>query len=183
MMRIKSWIHNRRGSVSIECALGAVVMITASLLALDLYRLASRQATVMHSAVTLADYASRDGELNPTFIERLAEFLHTEQFATADAAFVLSAVRQDAHAATVLWAKAVLLGPDAATDLADCSQVGGQGETATLPAIFTMMPGEVVIVAEVCVEQVMRTSTKVLYAHYILPSRAATVPTLLPDTV
>ncbi len=186
-MSIKNWIRNSRGSASrgsasIECALGTVAMLTASFLALDLYRLAGTQATVIYAAATLADYTSRDEEVNATLIDRLADFLHTEQLTASDAAFVVSAVHQNAGTSTLLWTRQVLLGPDAATELADCSRVT-QGGAVTLPTEFTMMPGEVVIVGEVCAELTTSVGgTEVLYAHYILPSRADTTPVLLsPD--
>ena len=184
MRRLRSWIENNRGVASIECAVGTVLIITASLLALNLYRMADTQATVTHSVFTLADYTSRDDEVNATFIEKLAEFLHAEQFAASDVAFVVSAIRQDAEdGPTLEWTKQVLLGPNAAAELTDCSKITQDG-TVTLPTGFTMIANEGVIVGEVCVELTTTTGTEVVYAHYILPSRATTktVPSLLsPD--
>lgn len=168
MKRKHLWLRDCRGSVSIECAIGAVVMLTASALALDLYRLASTQATVMHSAVTVADSVSRDTELDAMFIDTLAEFLYVDQFDPADAAFVISAFSHETGSTSVLWTKEVFLGTDAATDLADCSQVSEHG-SASLPAELAMEDGEVVVVAEVCVE---RAGEDRIYAHHILPSRA-----------
>ena len=63
--RLKNYSRDRRGAASIEAALGTVVMVAASLLALDLYRLASTQTTITHVAVSLADTVSRREPPNP----------------------------------------------------------------------------------------------------------------------
>ena len=86
-MKLKKYLRDRRGVASIECALGTVAMLTASLLALDLYRLSSTQTTTMHAAVTLADTVSRDEQLEARFVQTLAKFLHQEQFPTSNVVF------------------------------------------------------------------------------------------------
>ena len=175
---VTSWLRDRRGAAAIECALGTVVMITASILALELYRQVSTQTRVTHSAITLAEYASQDEETQTLFIDRLAEFLHVEQFSSANAAFIVSAVRQDGPTPILLWTREALFGPDAATSLANCGRVA-QGGTAVLPAALSLTSGEIVIIAEACVEQVTSTTARVLYAYHITPSRANREPTLI----
>ena len=168
-MNLKNYLRSRRGVASIECALGTVAMITASLLALDLYRLSSTQTTTMHAAVTLADTMSRDEQLEALFVQKLAAFLHQEQLPTANVVFVVSAVYKSPDnptaPPTVLWTETVTLGPDDAPE--SCSQ-----EPAALPAVLNMSPKELVIVAEVCVERTNTALPGAVYAHYIVPSRA-----------
>ena len=177
-LTIKSWLRDRRGAASIECALGTVVMVTASFLALELYRQVNAQARVAHSAVALAEYASQDEDIQALFIDSLAEFLHTEQFNPANAAFIVSAVRQDASP-TLLWTRQALFGPQAATRLASCSRITQGGITLPPDLVRALRTGDVVIVAEACVEQTLSTTTRVLYSYYITPSRAARDPNLI----
>ena len=66
----------------------------------------------------------------------------------------------------------------AATRLAGCSRIT-QGGGATLPAALALQTGEVVIIAETCVERTTATTTRVLYSYYITPSRAANDPNLI----
>ncbi len=182
-MRLKHYLRNRRGVASIECALGTVAMIAASVLAFDLYQLASTQTTTMHAAVIMADTMSRDEQLEALSVQRLAQFLHREQFPTSNVVFVLSAVYKSpddpAAPPTVLWTQTVELGPDdgQAPTLTSCS---GEGEIsidtlnnpATLPDVFTMSLRELAIVAEVCVERANTAMPGAVYAHYIVPARA-----------
>ena len=192
-MPLKHYLRDRRGVASIECALGTVAILTASLLALDLYRLASTQTTTLHAAVTLADTVSRDDQLEAGFVQTLAKFLHQEQFPTSNVVFVLSAVYKSpadpAASPTVLWTETVELGPEdgQAPTLTSCS---GEGEIsidalnnpASLPDVFTMSLGELAIVAAVCVERTNTAMPGAVHAHYIVPARADNLATNLGAT-
>ena len=192
-MQLKRYLCDRRGVASIEAALGTVAIITASLLALDLYRLASTQTTSLHAAVTLADTMSRDEQLEASFVQTLAKFLHQEQFPTSNVVFVVAAVYKspsDSTASpTVLWTETVKLGPEdgQAPTLTSCS---GEGEInidtlnnpATLPTVFTMSLEELAIVAEVCVERTNTALSGAVFAHYIVPARADNLATNLGAT-
>ena len=131
LKNLKNYLRNRRGVASIEAALGTVAILTASALALDLYRLASTQTTTLHAAVTLADTVSRDDQLEAGFVQTLAKFLHQEQFPTSNVVFVVSAVYKSpadpAASPTVLWTETVELGPEdgQVPTLTSCS---GEGE-------------------------------------------------------
>ena len=59
--RLKNYLRNRRGAASIEAALGTVVMVAASLLALDLYRLASTQTTIRARRCQLGRHRQPEG--------------------------------------------------------------------------------------------------------------------------
>ena len=124
--RLRNYLHDRRGVAAIEFALGTVVMVSASLLALDLYRLAGTQTTVTHVAVSLADTVSRkepagltEAQLRQTmtdFVESLSDLLHEEQFPTSNAHFVVAAVYKDPGppaSLTALWRKEAVVLPDA----------------------------------------------------------------------
>ncbi len=189
LKNLKNYLRNRQGVASIEAALGTVAILTASALALDLYRLASTQTTTLHAAVTLADTLSRDDQLKAGFVQTLAKFLHQEQFPTSNVVFVLSAVYKDpadsAASPTVLWTETVELGPeDDPPTLTSCS---GEGEIsidtlnnpASLPGVFTMSLRELAIVAEVCVERTNTAIPGAVYAHYIVPARADNLATNL----
>ena len=119
---LKNSLRDRRGAAAVEFALGTVVMVSASLLALDLYRLASAQTTVTHIAVSLADTVSRAEPPGLTamqlrrkmssFVWTLSNLLHEEQFPTANARFAVAAVYKDPGppaSLTVLWSSPVVL--------------------------------------------------------------------------
>ena len=178
-MHLKQYLRNRRGVASIECALGTVVMITASLLSLDLYRLASTQTSALHAAITLGDTMSRPAQLDANSVRMLAEFLHQEQFPTLNAVFVVSAVyKSPTEPPTVLWTERVDLSsednenptPNACDD-ANKISAAGQGGTANLPDEFNMLPAELVLVVESCVERTNTAWPGAVYTYYIVPSR------------
>ncbi len=192
---LKHYPRDRRGAAAIELALGTVVMVAASLLALDLYLLAGMQTTTTHVAVSLADTVSRKepappapGGLTETqlrrkmsdFVQSLSDLLHEEQFPTANASFVVAAVYKNPGppaSLTALWSKEVVVLSDAASPLTSCAAANQTNEIKihanpiTLPAGFTMADREIVIVAEVCVERTNTAFPGPAYAHYIVPSR------------
>ena len=182
-MQLKRYLRDRRGVTSIEAALGTAAMIAASLLALDLYQLASAQTTTMHAAVTLADTVSRDEQLEAGFVQTLATFLHQEQFPTSNVVFVVAAVYKSPDnptaPPTVLWTETVELGPEDGQPptLTSCSEerelsIDTLNNPATLPDVFTMSLEELAIVAEVCVERTNTAMPGAVHAHYIVPARA-----------
>ena len=176
----KRYVRNGRGAAAVEAALGIVVLVSSSALMFEVYTSASTQATGLHAAVAVADYVSRDESPHQTEIEALTKVVHGQSFAHAAAAFVVFAaegVEQQSGQApkppTILWSTQVNVGPDADTDtdLAACSRFTGTSATA-LP--LALSPGEVAVVAEVCIKQ----AGAVTYAHHILPARPDTAPVL-----
>ena len=184
---LKNYQRDRRGVATLESAFGAVVMIAASLLALDLYRLASVQTATVHVAVSLADTVSRaeppgltQAELRQKmddFVQSLSELLHEEQLPTFNASFVVAAVYKAPGSASpdALWSKeVVLLDTDPLTSCKPANQTNEiklGTAPVVLPAEFSMEDREVVIVAEVCVERTNTAFPGSTYAHYIVPSR------------
>ena len=190
LKNLKHYLRDRRGVASIEAALGIVAILAASALALDLYRLSSTQTTTMHTAVTLADSVSRDAQLDADFVQKLAEFLHQEQFPTSNAVFVVSAVYKDPDTPTappsVLWTETVKfeLTPCNPDNESCCdatlqkNEIGVEvkDQPASLPDVFSMADGELAIVAEVCVERTNTAMSGAVYAHYIVPPRCPQHP-------
>jgi len=189
---LKNYLRSQRGGASIESALGTVVMIAASLLALDLYRLASTQTTTMQVAVSLADTVSRKEPVGLTeaqlrqrmtaFIQNMSDLLHEEQFPTSNTSVVAAAVYKNPGppaALTTLWSQQVTLLGTATSSLTSCSPASQTNEInihaspVTLPTNFTnaMQDREIVIVVEVCVERTRTAFPGATYAHYIVPSR------------
>ena len=196
--RLRNYLRDRRGAAAVEFALGTVVMVTASLLALDLYRLAGMQTTVTHVAVSLADTVSRkepephvpggltEAELRrkmSDFVQSLSELLHEEQFPTSNANFVVAAVYKEPGntALTAPWSEEVVVLSNATGSLTSCApanqtneiEIHANANPITLPERFTrtMADREIVIVAEVCVERTNTAFPGPAYAHYIVPSR------------
>lgn len=177
--RIKrsSFMFDRRGAASLECALGMVVMVTAWSLGFDVYRQAESRETLLHTAAAFADYASRDEQVKATYIDAFAKFLRTDDLAPAGAVFVVMAItKRPSEEPDILWSRTVTIAPDTggAPTPTECSQISGAGGRATLPTVFSMDDGEVVIAAEVCTTQ----DGDAIYAHHILPTRADNAPTL-----
>ncbi len=175
-MKRSSFGTSDSGSAALECALGTVVLLTASVLTLDLYRLSTAQARTAHSAVTMAEYVSQEAMPVANYIRDLSQYLYNHQISPSLAAFVTSAVQKASgnDAPTVLWARQDLFGTNAASDddIANCGKVGNTGTDAVLPTELAIQAGEVVIVAEVCIRQ----DDDFVYQHHILPVRVDTVP-------
>lgn len=172
-----AFIFDRRGAAALECALGMVAMVAVWSLGFDIYRKAESQETLLHTAATFADYASRDEQVKAAHIDALAKFLHANELTPAGAVFVVMAItKPPGEDPGILWTRTVTIDPDdgGAPTPAKCSQIRGRGGKADLPAVFRMDDEEVVIAAEVCTV----LTGDAIYAHHILPTRADTPPTL-----
>ena len=177
MNTLAAFISNRRGAAALECALGMVAMVSAWSLFFDLYQRADSQGVLLHTASTFADYASRDETVQAESLDDLAAFLHAQQFPAAKASFVATAISKDKDSKnpSALWTRTVTINPDDTdtTPLPTCSRVNGKN-SVVLPSVFTMSNGETIIVAEVCTG----ADDNATYAHYIVPTRSETSPTL-----
>jgi len=169
------FLRNTRGAAALESAIGAVVLVTTSTLAFDLYTRVTATATGLNVAVTVAEYVSREAQPKKSEIDALATFLHGKFFPQAAAAFVVVAVQgATGQNQQWTWTKQILVDSDASTDtdLDKCSKVAGANKKATPPAALKLEKREIVIVAEVCVKR----GDEVSYSHHILPTRSDTVP-------
>ena len=157
---LSSWMRDRRGSVSIEFVIAASLIVSTTVGGMDLYRVVDAQSVALRSATTVAGYLSLETAPSAASIEDLARFSYRNEIALpSEAAFVVSAVsRSDATGeepdppAVVHWNWTFAVGEDPDSppdDLGDsCGRLSG--DPATLAALG-MVPGERVVVVEVCV--------------------------------
>ena len=157
-----SFVRDRRGSASIELALGAVALIGVSAVCFDLYSRVSADTAVSRMAATMADYVSRDTAPDGDELEALGAFLHEHELGVpADLAYVVTALRQPAGsplpAVEVLWSDNSIRIGNATTTAALAGGCARRVTTdnnanlnAALPATFTMAAGEVFVIAEAC---------------------------------
>lgn len=192
-----TWVRNTRASVSVEFVVGAVLIVTATVGGLDLYRLVDARSVGLRAAATMADYVALETDPNLQFIEDLAKYLNKHEIAMpSDAAFVISAVNkpgatedEDDPPAVVSWSRKIVVSDMStpSSDLGNCGRIGGKGDEATLPAVLAMEPGEDIVVAEVCVKLLPTAFVSggvlpadllpsLLYRQQIRPMRAGTLP-------
>lgn len=197
---LSSWMRGTRGSVSVEFVIGAVLIVTATVGGMDLYRVIDAQSLSLRAASTVAEYVSQEPAPSATFIDDLAKFSHRNEVALpSEAVFVVSAVgRADATTTdpdppvVVQWTRTVAIGEDPNSpprDLAaSCGQLGDSGDVD--PAMLTalgMEPGDMVVVVEVCLKLLPRAFVgggvladyvfpTLSYQNRILPVRGDTMP-------
>lgn len=157
-----SFARGRRGSASVELALGAVALIGVSAVCFDLYSRVSADAAVSRMAATMADYVSRDTAPDGAELAALGAFLHEHELGVpADLAYVITALHQPAGnplpAVEVLWSDDSVRVGNATTTAALAGGCARHVTTdnnanlnAALPATFTMAAGEVLVIAEAC---------------------------------
>lgn len=161
---LSSWMWNRGGSVSVEFVIGSVLIVTTTVLGMDVYRAVNAQSVTLHAAVTMAEYVSLEAAPSAAFIDDLAAFSHRNQIALpSQVAFVVSAVsRSDATATepdppiVVRWNRKTAIGEDPDSpplELGDsCGRLGDSEDgQKVLRTELKMEPGEMVVAVEVCV--------------------------------
>lgn len=196
---IPSWMRDRRGSVSVEFVLGAVVIATVAVGGMDLYRVIDAQSASLHAATTMADYVSLEEAPSEAFIKDLAAFSYRNEIALpSEAAFVVSAVsRADATdadpdpPAVVRWNRKIAVGEDPRFPPAElgesCGRLDDSGNGDGALRALGMDPGEMVVVVEVCVKLLPGAFVSggllsghvfptLFYQHRILPVRGDSVP-------
>lgn len=197
---LSSWMRDGRGSVSVEFVIGAVLIVTATVGGMDLYRVIDAQSLSLRAANTVAEYVSLEPAPTATSIDDLAKFSYRKEIALpSDAVFVVSAVsRSDATATDpdppviVRWTRTVAVGEDPNSpprDLAaSCGQLGDSGDVD--PAMLTVLgmePGAMIVVVEVCIKLLPRAFVgggvladyvfpTLSYQHRILPVRGDVMP-------
>ena len=196
---VRSWMTDRRGSVSVEFVLGAVVIVTVAVGGMDLYRVIDARSASLHAATTMAGYVSLEEAPRQAFIEDLATFSHRNEIALpSQAAFVVSAVsRADATIsepdppAVVRWNRKVAVGEDLLSSAAElgesCGRLDDAGDGDRTLQTLAMEPGEMVVVVEVCVKLAPEAFVSggllsgyvfptLFYQHRVLPVRGDTIP-------
>lgn len=201
-----SWMRSTRGSVSVEFALGAVIVLTVTVGGLDVYRIIDAQAVTFRAAATMADYVSLEEAPTRQSLEDLAEFSYRNEIGLpSEAAFVVSLIGRAEATDTESDPPAILQwdgyqwrhpvggeDPDSPPEqlAEDCGSLGdnNDGGEATLQEELAMEPGEQVVVVEVCVKLMPRAFVSgaaiagnvlptLFYRHHIIPVRGETPPT------
>ena len=192
---LSSWMRDGRGSVSIEFVFAAILIVTTTVGGMDLYRVVDAQSVALRAASTVAGYLSHERAPRATFIEDLAKFSYRNEIALpSEAAFVVSAVsRSDATPeepdppTVVEWNRAFAVGEDPGSPPDDLGKSCGRlsGKPAMLTALG-IVPGELVVVVEVCVKLLPRAFVggrlladnvfpTLYYQHRVLPVRSETM--------
>ena len=155
---MRAFTRDSCGAAGIELALGAAVLFSVSLLCFDLYSRIQADTAVARMAVTMADYVSRDTNPDGDEMEALGRYLHRHELGVpADLVYVITALHQPLGdplpAVALLWSDdTIRIGDDTTVteDFASgCPRFIADGG-ANLPDGFTMLPDEVVVIAEVC---------------------------------
>ena len=193
---LRGFARGRRGSASIELALGAVALISASALCFDLYARIKADTAGARMAITMADYVSRDTAPDGAQMTALGEFLHAHELGVpADLVYVITAIRQPAGdpLPEVLWSDdSIRIGDPATTEAlaSSCARHVTADASPSLPDDFTPMSvGEVLVIAEVCARLSREGSltgrfvTGDIYRLHALPARDPSEPPAKPSYV
>lgn len=157
--RLHGFARDCRGSASIELALGALVLISTSVLCFDLYSRIKADTAIARMAVTMADYVSRDADPDGEEMKALGDYLYDHELGgPANMVYVVTALHQPPGGdprpnVVVLWSDdTIRIGdPTVTEDLAaGCAHFVADGGAADLPDGFTMADNEVLVIAEVC---------------------------------
>lgn len=158
--RLRAFARDAHGAAPIELAIGAVVLVALSALCFDLYTRVRADTAGLRMAVAMADYLSREAAPGRNKLTALGTFLHEHELGVpADLVYVLTALRQPSGdpppAIEVLWSDdRIRVGTETVTDAlaGACTRHVNDEGAGVLPESFKsgMAPGEVVIVAEVC---------------------------------
>ena len=181
-----SWLRDRRGSVSVETVFGALLVVTTAVAGMDLYQVVDAQWVGARGAGTMASYVSLEAAPRQVFLKDLAAFSYRNEIARpADAAFVVSAVSRDEATdiepdppVVVRWSWAIAIGEDPddpPEDLAESCRARGVSENGEAPLLakLGMEPGEMVVMAQVCVRLLPRALVSGrLLADTVFPTRS-----------
>ena len=195
LCRIRRFARRSDGAAGIELGFGAAALLTVSMLCFDLHSVVSVDTAGARSAVTLAEFVSREIAPEKDPLPSLGEFLQRQEFGVpTHAAFAISAVQRPTgeDRAVILWTdSSIRFGDDAVTaELAgECEERASDGWHAILlgpPAESGMTEGEVVLVAEVCARPsrqgliASRLFVGDSYHMHILPARDQDNPPASP---
>ena len=197
---LRGFARARRGSVSIELALGAVALVSVSALCFDLYARIKADTAGARMAMTMADYVSRDAAPDGAQMTALGAFLHAHELGVpADLVYVITAIRQPVRelssdplpAVKLLWSDDSIRIGDPATTKAlasSCARHVTADASPKLPDDFTPMSvGEVLVIAEVCARLTREGSltgrfiTGDIYRLHALPARDPNQPPAEPS--
>ena len=185
------FLLNERAAAGIFFVLGAGALLTASTLTFDLVRYVHLQGRAERAVVTIADYASRDPEVDCSQVRALAQFVHWESLGEQSAGVLaLTSAVGDADEANRFvedwtWDPPFDIGPATPpTRLNQCRNDLAANRAQALTAL-SMTDGEGVVVAQLCLTPGSEQFTipawlqdalgMVIYRYHVLPIRAATL--------
>ena len=181
------FLREVRGSAGISFVLGAGAMLTATALTFDLMRFVQIQGRAERAAVTVADYASRDPEVDCSDVRRLMGFLRKETLGQDSAGLlaVTAAVgdtgEPNGFAEQWTWDPPANLGSaQAIARLERCGDELTTQRTEVLRALG-LAADEAVVMVQLCVTPdpdhfvspawILETVGMRIYRHHVLPAR------------
>jgi TadE-like protein len=154
LLRIATWsvrlCRAVGGATAVEFALASPVLILLMLGSVELGRFIILNQKLDRVAVSMADLVARAETISEDQIDDIffAAAQVAEPFPIADAGrvFVSSVINPEGDGAEIAWQRSGV------GTLAESSQLGSEGNAATLPPDFDVREGETAIVAEVFFE-------------------------------
>lgn len=143
----RRFLKDRRGSIFVETAILMPVLLTILLGGLEVGRFALLQQKLSRTATSMSDMvAVTKTTLSLTQLDNLYDavsYVMAPFDMGTEGVLIVTAVTRNATTPIVSWQCT------GAGSLAETSAIGTAGGTATMPAGFTMVEGEVAIIAEV----------------------------------
>jgi Flp pilus assembly protein TadG len=137
----------RAGNVAVEFALAAPVLIMLMLASAELARFVILHQKMDRVATTVSDLVSRAETINETeladIFEAIGEVATPFDIADLGVVIVSSVTNPDGEGAVVAWQRS------GGGSYSGTSQIGTEGDSATLPAGFEVREGETAIISEV----------------------------------
>ncbi len=194
LSRILAFVHDVRGGAALECALGAVVLVSVSAMCFDLYSRIKADTASVRLAGIMADYVSRDTETDGDGLKALGKFLYDNELKVpANVVYAITAFHRPLvdppEPVKVLWSdNSIRFGDETVTEslASGCARYVADGGTSGLPAGFDMAAGEVLIVVELCARLTRQGSLTGrfigghIYRHYAVPAREPARPPSKP---
>jgi Flp pilus assembly protein TadG len=137
----------RAGNMVVEFALAAPVLIMMMLASAELARFVILHQKMDRVATTISDLVSRAETINESqlgdIFEAIAEVAFPFNIADLGVVIVSSVTNPDGNGAIVAWQRS------GGGSYSGTSQIGTEGNTATLPGGFEVRQGETAIISEV----------------------------------
>ena len=179
-----------RASAGIQLVLVAGALLVASTTTFDLVRYVQLQGWAERAVVSVADYASRDENVDCSEVQALAEFVKSEMLGEDSFGLLaLTAATGDATEAGGFvedwtWDPPFMLGPEDPPDRIEQCRVGLAARRASTLEALAMADGEGVVIAQLCLSPdagrlllpawLQNIMTTAIYRYHVLPVRGAT---------
>ena len=185
------FLRSRRASAALQFVLGVGTLLMVTTFTLDLVRFIQLQGRVERTVRTIADYASRNPQVDCREVEALARFAHAETLGEKSSGLlVLTSAAGDTGGADGFvedwtWNPPVVLGAtDSINGLTQCRD-GLTPDRAETLGMLGMSDGDRVVVAQLCLAPdpaqflspawVQENIGMAIYRHHVVPTRSATL--------